>query len=69
MKSDKQINKPTWEELLNKRNQEVRKCFYEMQDKNPKYKIDAVIQDVANKFFLSSRTIEAIINHEGIYKL
>ncbi|TRX39074.1 hypothetical protein [Flavobacterium restrictum] len=68
MKSDEKIDKPTRKELLSKRNQEVRKFFYEMQKKHPKYKIDAIIQDVANKFFLSSRTIEAIISHEGNYK-
>ncbi|WP_353511553.1 hypothetical protein [Flavobacterium panacagri] len=35
--------------------------------KNPKWRIDAVIEEVAKKAFLSSRTVDAIVNYEGIY--
>lgn len=55
-------------ELLKERNKKVRECFYAMQKKYPKYKIEVIIQEVAQKFFLAPRTIEAIISHEGIYK-
>ena len=49
------------------RNSQVRKLFYDLMAKNPKWRIDAVIEEVAKKVFLSNRTVEAIINHEGIY--
>lgn len=54
-------------ERLNERNTVVRKMFYDLQAKNPKWRIDAVIDEVAKKVFLSSRTVDAIINYEGIY--
>ncbi|MPT33909.1 MAG: hypothetical protein E2604_02175 [Flavobacterium sp.] len=55
-------------ERLNERNTVVRKMFYDLQAKNPKWRIDAVIDEVAKKVFLSSRTVDAIINYEGIYR-
>lgn len=55
-------------ERLTERNNFVRKQFYDLLAKNPKWRIDAVIDEVAAKVFLSSRTVDAIINHEGIYK-
>lgn len=55
-------------ELLKERNKKVRECFYATQKKYPKYKLEAIIQAVAQKFFLAPRTIEAIISYEGIYK-
>lgn len=53
---------------LTERNNFVRKQFYDLLAKNPKWRIDAVIDEVAAKVFLSSRTVDAIINYEGIYK-
>jgi hypothetical protein len=55
-------------ERLTERNNFVRKQFYDLHAKNPKWRIDAVIDEVAAKVFLSSRTVDAIINYEGIYK-
>lgn len=55
-------------ELLKERNKKVRECFYAMQKKYPKYKLEVIIQEVAQKFYLAPRTIEAIIGYEGIYK-
>ncbi|QYS86318.1 hypothetical protein JJC03_15570 [Flavobacterium oreochromis] len=52
---------------LTERNSQVRKLFYDLLAKNPKWRIDAVIEEVAKKVFLSNRTVEAIINYEGIY--
>lgn len=57
----------TRQERLNIRNNNVRKHFIDLQKKNPKWRYDAIVEEVASKFFLSSRTIEAIINHEGTY--
>ncbi len=52
---------------LFERNAAVRKMFNDTSDKNPKWRIDAVIEEVAKKMFLSARTVEAIVNYEGIY--
>jgi hypothetical protein len=57
----------TRKERLAQRNSQVRKLFYDLQAKNSRWRIDAVIEEVGNKMFLSSRTVEAIIKHEGIY--
>ncbi|NHN26774.1 hypothetical protein FIA58_013900 [Flavobacterium jejuense] len=57
----------TKSERLTNRNEAVRKFFYSTLEKNPKWKISAVIEEVASKFFLSSRTVDAIISYEGIY--
>ena len=57
----------TRQERLTERNKAVRKYFYDVLAKNPKWRIDAVVEEVANKMFLSNRTVDAIINHEGIY--
>jgi len=57
----------TRKERLNERNAQVRKLFYELHAKNKKWRIDAVIDEVASKMFLASRTVEAIIKYEGIY--
>ncbi len=58
----------TRKQRLTERNTVVRKLFYDLMAKNPKWRIDAVIEEVGKKVFLSNRTVEAIINHEGIYK-
>lgn len=57
----------TRKERLTKRNNQVRKLFYDLQAKNPKWRIDAIIEEVGNKTFLANRTVEAIVNYEGIY--
>lgn len=57
----------TRKERLTERNNQVRKLFYDLQQKNPKWRIDAVVEEVAKKSFLSKRTVDAIINHEGTY--
>ena len=57
----------TRKERLRERNEIVRKLFYSTSEKNPKWRIDAVIEEVAKKVFLSCRTVNAIISHEGTY--
>ncbi|MCC9071224.1 hypothetical protein LNQ49_06405 [Flavobacterium sp. F-65] len=57
----------TRKERLLERNNLVRKHFYSLMAKNPKWRIDAVIEEVAKKYFLSTRTVDAIVNYEGIY--
>ena len=55
------------EQRLNKRNEKIRSLFTKISEKNPKWRSDAVIEDVADEVFLSTRTVEAIIKGEGIY--
>lgn len=55
------------QERLTERNKKVRQLFANLCKKNPKWRIDAVIEDVANTYFLAPRTVEAIIGYEGIY--
>lgn len=57
----------TRKERFDERNKLVRKMFYDLQAKNKRWRIDAVIDEVACKMFLASRTVEAIIKYEGIY--
>ena len=57
----------TRQERLSERNKNVRLTFNKMCTANPKWRIDAIIDEVASKCFLAPRTIEAIISHEGIY--
>lgn len=57
----------TRNERFKERNKAVRQQFHKLSKDNPKWRIDAVIDTVAEKNFLSSRTVEAIISHEGIY--
>ncbi|WP_395078114.1 hypothetical protein [Flavobacterium sp.] len=57
----------TQKDRLNKRNIAVRNHFNKVTRDNPKWRIEAIIEDTANKFFLANRTIEAIVTNEGIY--
>ncbi len=50
------------------RNKAVRTEFDRLTREQPKWRLDAIIDDVAKKFFLASRTVEAIIRGEDIYK-
>jgi hypothetical protein len=52
---------------LQQRNEKIRKLFSELTNKYPQWRIDAVIEEVAGRVFLSPRTIEAILSFEGIY--
>jgi hypothetical protein len=55
------------EERLNARNEKIRLLFKKITEKNPKWRSDAIIEDVADEVFLSKRTVEAILKGEGIY--
>lgn len=56
------------EERLKRRNKAIRKSIEETTNRQPKWTIEAVIDEVANRYFLSTRTVNAIISHEGIYR-
>jgi hypothetical protein len=55
------------EERLQARNEKIRNLFSTKSEKNPQWRSEAIIKEVANEVFLSKRTIEAIIKGEGIY--
>lgn len=57
----------TRKERLYQRNEKVRQLFQKISAKNPKWRVDAVIDEVAEKMYLAPRTVEAIISYEGIY--
>lgn len=54
-------------ERIKVRNNNIRTFFTKTSKKHPKWRTDAIIEDVAKEFFLSTRTIEAILKGEGNY--
>lgn len=52
---------------LKARNEKIRDFVNEMTIKYPHWNYDFILQRASDKFFLSSRTIEAIVKGEGIY--
>lgn len=50
------------DERIQKRNKAIEKRFNDLVKNNPKWRIDAVVKDVADEFFLSPNTVYAIIN-------
>ena len=52
---------------LQRRNKRIRELFGELTNKYPQWRIDAVIEEVAGRVYLSPRTVEAILSYEGIY--
>lgn len=57
----------TRKERLKKRNENIRALFEKISRQNKKWRTDAVIQEVAERSYLSSRTVEAILKGEGVY--
>ncbi|MGP1479555.1 MAG: hypothetical protein ACTTJI_07705 [Capnocytophaga sp.] len=45
----------------------MRIVLHKIINKYPQWRIDAVIEEVAGRVFLSPRTVEAILSYEGIY--
>lgn len=54
-------------ERLKRRNSKVRDYITNLEKKNPQWRFDAVILEAADNFFISPRTVEAILRREGIY--
>ena len=61
------ISQKQRKQRLQRRNEKIRELFGEFTNKYPQWRIDAVIEEVAGRVFLSPRTVEAIISYEGIY--
>lgn len=57
----------TKQQRLTARNEECRKQYEKIKKRNDKWRLDAVVSEVARIMFLSDRTVNAIISHEGIY--
>lgn len=51
------------------RNKNVRTFFAQLEAKNPNWRIEALEKETADRFFISERTVRAIVKEEGIYKL
>ncbi len=54
-------------ERLIRRNSKARSLFIELSEKHPKWRVDAVIDEVADRLFVAPRTVEAILKGEGVY--
>ena len=61
------ISQKQRKQRLQRRNQKIRELFNEITNKYPQWRIDAVIEEVAGRVYLSPRTVGAILSFEGIY--
>lgn len=52
---------------LKERNQRIREQFNELSEKHPEWRSDALIEELSKRFYLSTRTIEAVLRGEGCY--
>lgn len=49
------------------RNQQVRLFFMELEKRHPEWRVAALETKTANQFFISERTVRAILKGDGIY--
>jgi len=54
-------------ERLCRRNEAVRSYAEKLENQYPHWKMEYILSKCAERFYLSKRTIEAIIKAEGIY--
>lgn len=57
----------TQRDRLSKRNEAVRAAFDALQRRHPQWRLDAIIDKLSERYFVSPRTIEAIIKREVGY--
>jgi len=57
----------TRDERLKLRDEKVRELFDKISTKNPKWRFDAIIEDIELIVYLAPRTIEGILRGEGRY--
>ena len=62
-----QLKRKQCKQRLQCRNEKIRELFGELTNKYPQWRVDAVIEEVAGRVYLSPRTVEAILSYEGIY--
>lgn len=53
--------------LITLRNQKVKQRFRQLELKYPQWKYTALLETLSFEFFISKRTITAILNNEGAY--
>jgi len=54
-------------EFIQLRNKSVKIRFNKLEAKYPKWKHDALLEELTKEFYISKRTISAILNNEGNY--
>lgn len=54
-------------QLFNSRNQAVKDYFSALAKKHPEWRIDALEQNTGKKFFITPRTVRAILKEHGVY--
>ena len=54
-------------QLFKERNEEIRRYVSSLFKKYPHWRVDYVIEKAASRFYLSPRTVEAIMKGEGNY--
>jgi hypothetical protein len=52
---------------LKTRNQDVKRFFDELCKRHPEWRLDALEDKTAARFYISPRTVRAILKGEGIY--
>ncbi len=57
----------TRQDRLQKRNDKIRSLFENLAKKNPQWRFNALINEVANTMYLAPRTVIAILKGEGNY--
>jgi hypothetical protein len=53
--------------LIQERNKAIKTHFSKLQAKYPKWRYEAWLNELGKEFYLSKRTIAAILNNEGNY--
>ncbi len=59
---------PRSSKLIQLRNNNLKKRYHALTAKHPKWRNDAVIEELAGEFYLATRTVTAILNDEAPYK-
>ena len=54
-------------ELIQKRNSRIKQRFNELTAKHPQWRYDAILQQLSQEYFISPRTVAAILNEEASY--
>ncbi|CAA0254466.1 hypothetical protein [Tenacibaculum maritimum] len=53
--------------LIILRNKNVKKRFGQLSTKHPRWKYEAYLEELSYEFYISKRTIQAILNNEAAY--
>lgn len=67
LKREKKWPRFTKDERFEARNQAVKASFEQIANRHPRWDVSAVIEAVADKFFLAEFTVEMILKERGNY--